>query len=71
MRFKILEDPMKNYPIEAQKNIVLICYVLNNFIKEMQPYDHYMMDPKVAPSMDWRFRRRLSVSIPRDTKSAT
>ncbi|XP_027102886.1 protein ALP1-like [Coffea arabica] len=42
MRFKILDGPMKNYPIEAQRNIVVACCVLHNFIREMQPYDVYL-----------------------------
>ena len=49
MRFKILEGPMKNYPIEAQRNIVVAYCVLHNFIKEMQPYDLYLTD---AANMD-------------------
>ncbi|XP_071940127.1 protein ALP1-like [Coffea arabica] len=44
MRFKILDGPMKNYPIEAQRNIVVVCCVLHNFIREMQPYDIYLKD---------------------------
>ncbi|XP_071906029.1 protein ANTAGONIST OF LIKE HETEROCHROMATIN PROTEIN 1-like [Coffea arabica] len=44
MRFKILDGPMKNYPIEAQRNIVVACCVLHNFIREMQPYDVYLPD---------------------------
>ncbi|XP_027098942.1 uncharacterized protein [Coffea arabica] len=44
MRFKILDGPMKNYPIEAQRNIVVACCVLHNFIREMQPYDVSLPD---------------------------
>ena len=52
MRFKILESPMKNYPIEAQRKIVLACCVLYNFIKDMQPHDQFLTDLNIASNMD-------------------
>lgn len=50
-RFKILGGPMKNYPIEIQREIVIACCVLHNFIKEMQSYDG-LMDENASSSMD-------------------
>ena len=53
---------MKNYPIEAQKNIVLTCYVLHNFIRKIKSYDQYFMDSNAASNMDAGDAERAQVT---------
>ena len=55
----MLEGPVKNYPIETQRNIVMTCCVLHNFIRKMQQYDIYLMD---EANMDGGGNERAQIS---------
>lgn len=40
-RFPILKEPMQNYMMATQNNIILACCTLHNFICENVPHDEY------------------------------